>query len=187
MDLLKEHDLSLSMLSLLENYVLLSALFPSSFLTVPLLFIPKSWCHLWCPCFHELKQMFHLHALVFARDWIIWFCIFGVDMQWNDSEEMACDEAELGPDEFAGKMHYQQKLQEQVKSSWILVLEVGWRWIQLNGWEFFLQQLEMLKHMRKFHLDDQSAILEKVNACVIHFLIHFSSFCSKIKMQTSGQ
>jgi hypothetical protein len=83
-------------------------------------------------------------------------------------------------------MHYQQKLQEQVKSSWILVLEVGWRWIQLNGWEFFLQQLEMLKHMRKFHLDDQSAILEKVNACVIHFLIHFSSFCSKIKMQTSG-
>ncbi|XP_061975312.1 uncharacterized protein LOC133697006 isoform X1 [Populus nigra] len=53
------------------------------------------------------------------------------------NEEMACDEAELGPDEFAGKMHYQQKLQEQ--------------------------QLEMLKHMRKFHLDDQSAILEKLH------------------------
>lgn len=27
----------------------------------------------------------------------------------------------------------------------------------------FLQQLEMLKYMRKFHLDDQSAILEKVH------------------------
>ncbi|KAJ6776962.1 hypothetical protein OIU74_001021, partial [Salix koriyanagi] len=25
------------------------------------------------------------------------------------------------------------------------------------------QQLEMLKYMRKFHLDDQSAILEKVH------------------------
>ncbi|KAG6793334.1 hypothetical protein POTOM_002541 [Populus tomentosa] len=52
-------------------------------------------------------------------------------------EEMACDEAELGPDEFAEKMHYQQQLQEQ--------------------------QLEMLKHMRKFHMDDQSAILEKLH------------------------
>ncbi|XP_012070317.1 uncharacterized protein LOC105632529 [Jatropha curcas] len=52
------------------------------------------------------------------------------------NEEMACDEAELGPDEFSEKMQNQQKLQEQ--------------------------QLEMLKHMRKFHLDDQSAILEKL-------------------------
>ena len=26
-----------------------------------------------------------------------------------------------------------------------------------------VQQLEMLKYMRKFHLEDQSAILEKVN------------------------
>ncbi|XP_057437525.1 uncharacterized protein LOC130729709 isoform X2 [Lotus japonicus] len=52
-------------------------------------------------------------------------------------EEMACDEAELGEEEFAEKMRYQQKLQDQ--------------------------QLEMLKHMRKFHLDDQSAILEKLH------------------------
>ncbi|CAL9014841.1 unnamed protein product [Prunus brigantina] len=51
-------------------------------------------------------------------------------------EEMACDEAELGADEFAERMHSQEKLQEQ--------------------------QLEMLKHMRKFPLDDQSAILEKL-------------------------
>ncbi|KAL4653094.1 hypothetical protein ACJW30_01G246400 [Castanea mollissima] len=51
-------------------------------------------------------------------------------------EEMACDEAELGPDEFTERMHSQQKLHEQ--------------------------QLEMLKHMRKYHLDDQSAILEKL-------------------------
>ncbi|KAK7336080.1 hypothetical protein VNO77_16609 [Canavalia gladiata] len=52
-------------------------------------------------------------------------------------EEMACDEAELGEEEFAEKMCNQQKLQDQ--------------------------QLEMLKYMRKFHLDDQSAILEKLH------------------------
>ncbi|KAL2965289.1 hypothetical protein AAZX31_16G052700 [Glycine max] len=52
-------------------------------------------------------------------------------------EEVACDEAELGEEEFAEKMLNQQKLQEQ--------------------------QLEMLKYMRKFHLDDQSAILEKLH------------------------
>lgn len=33
---------------------------------------------------------------------------------WNNSEELACDEAELGPEEFAEKLHSQQKLQEQV-------------------------------------------------------------------------
>ncbi|XP_021888269.1 uncharacterized protein LOC110807448 isoform X1 [Carica papaya] len=53
------------------------------------------------------------------------------------NEEMACDEAELGPDEFEERLRSQQKLQEE--------------------------QLEMLKHMRKFHLDDQSAILEKLH------------------------
>ncbi|KAI4348318.1 hypothetical protein L6164_009053 [Bauhinia variegata] len=52
-------------------------------------------------------------------------------------EEMACDEAELGEDEFAERMLKQQRLHEQ--------------------------QLEMLKHMRKYHLDDQSAILEKLH------------------------
>ncbi|XP_062151645.1 uncharacterized protein LOC133860031 isoform X2 [Alnus glutinosa] len=57
-------------------------------------------------------------------------------MLWNNREEMACDEAELGPDEFTERMRNQQILQEQ--------------------------QLEMLKHMQKFHLDDQSAILEKL-------------------------
>lgn len=31
-----------------------------------------------------------------------------------DSEEMVCDEAELGPDEFAEKMQNQTNLQEQV-------------------------------------------------------------------------
>ncbi|KAM1519892.1 hypothetical protein ACFX15_022161 [Malus domestica] len=50
-------------------------------------------------------------------------------------EEMACDEAELGAEEFAEKMHSKQQLQE----------------------------LEMLKHMRKFPKDDQSAILEKLH------------------------
>ncbi|KAJ0053936.1 hypothetical protein Pint_03009 [Pistacia integerrima] len=53
------------------------------------------------------------------------------------NEEVVCDEAELGPDEFAERMHSQHIIQEQ--------------------------QLEMLKYMRKFHLDDQSAILEKVH------------------------
>ncbi|KAJ8441574.1 hypothetical protein Cgig2_003080 [Carnegiea gigantea] len=50
-------------------------------------------------------------------------------------EEMACDEAELGPDEFAEKICNQHKLQAQ--------------------------QLEMLKYIREFHIDDQSAVLEK--------------------------
>ncbi|KAI3983471.1 hypothetical protein MKX01_038891 [Papaver californicum] len=52
-------------------------------------------------------------------------------------EEIVCDEAEIEPDELAEKMHFQHKLQEQ--------------------------QLEMLKHMRKFHPDDQSEILEKLH------------------------
>ncbi|XP_057544920.1 uncharacterized protein LOC130824058 isoform X2 [Amaranthus tricolor] len=52
-------------------------------------------------------------------------------------EEKACDEAELGTDEFAKKMHIQHDLQAQ--------------------------QLEMLKYMRKFHVDDQSTILEKLH------------------------
>ncbi|KAF8013121.1 hypothetical protein BT93_I1100 [Corymbia citriodora subsp. variegata] len=51
-------------------------------------------------------------------------------------EEAACDEAEFGPDEFSERMLYQQELQEQ--------------------------QLEMLKYMRRFNLDDQSAILDKL-------------------------
>ncbi|XP_021713799.1 uncharacterized protein LOC110681931 isoform X1 [Chenopodium quinoa] len=52
-------------------------------------------------------------------------------------EEIACDEAELGTDEFAKKMRNQHDLQAQ--------------------------QLKMLKHMRKFHTDDQSAILGKLH------------------------
>ncbi|QCD96630.1 uncharacterized protein LOC114178644 [Vigna unguiculata] len=52
-------------------------------------------------------------------------------------EEVACDEAELGEEEFAEKLLNQKMLQEQ--------------------------QLEMLKYMRKFNLDDQSAILEKLH------------------------
>ncbi|XP_027352155.1 uncharacterized protein LOC113863000 [Abrus precatorius] len=65
------------------------------------------------------------------RDLVIQFYKF------LSKEEMACDEAELGEEAFAEKMHTQQKLHEQ--------------------------QLEMLKYMRKFHLDDQSAILEKLH------------------------
>ncbi|KAL1812212.1 hypothetical protein ACET3Z_022277 [Daucus carota] len=52
-------------------------------------------------------------------------------------EELACEEAELGPDKFAEKLQMQQKLQEA--------------------------QLEMLKQIRNYHLDDQSLILEKLH------------------------
>lgn len=52
-------------------------------------------------------------------------------------EEMACDEAELGAEEFAQKMQTQQKLQEQ--------------------------QLEMLKQMRKHSSEDQSFVLQKLH------------------------
>ncbi|GFP98987.1 hypothetical protein PHJA_002042600 [Phtheirospermum japonicum] len=52
-------------------------------------------------------------------------------------EEIACEEAELGPEKFAERMEMQQYIEEQ--------------------------QLEMLKHMRNFHLDDQSAIIEKIH------------------------
>ncbi|EXC33367.1 hypothetical protein L484_010776 [Morus notabilis] len=63
-------------------------------------------------------------------------------------EEMACDEGQLGPDEYAERMHSQEKLQEQVDS---------------KAESETFQQLEMLKHMRKFALDDQSAILDKLH------------------------
>ncbi|KAF9666224.1 hypothetical protein SADUNF_Sadunf16G0207400 [Salix dunnii] len=69
---------------------------------------------------------------VYENDQDLMICFY----KFVANEEMVCIEAEHGPDEFAEKMHYQQKLQEQ--------------------------QLEMLKYMRKFHLDDQSAILEKL-------------------------
>ncbi|KAF4385730.1 hypothetical protein F8388_010286 [Cannabis sativa] len=52
-------------------------------------------------------------------------------------EEMVCDEAQLGPYEYAERMRRQELLQEQ--------------------------QLEMLKLMRKFDLDDQSTILQKLH------------------------
>ncbi|XP_076896537.1 uncharacterized protein LOC143549529 [Bidens hawaiensis] len=51
-------------------------------------------------------------------------------------EEMACEEAELGPEEYSERFQAQQNLQQQ--------------------------QLEMLKHMRNYGVDDQSAILEKL-------------------------
>jgi hypothetical protein len=38
---------------------------------------------------------------------------------------MACDEAELGPDEFIERMHSQQKLQEQVIFLKLLVNNIG--------------------------------------------------------------
>ncbi|XP_058103178.1 uncharacterized protein LOC131246785 [Magnolia sinica] len=71
-------------------------------------------------------------------------------------EEVACDEAELEPDEFAEKMHAQQTLQEQ--------------------------QLEMLKYMRKFHPDDQSAILES-----LHLQMENANFDNNAAVFTSEQ
>ncbi|CAI0457758.1 unnamed protein product [Linum tenue] len=67
------------------------------------------------------------------------------------SEEMACDEAELGTEEYAKKLHNQQMLQGKASPFW------------KTSFAFILSvQLEMLKYMRKFHLDDQSTILDKL-------------------------
>ncbi|GAY61075.1 hypothetical protein CUMW_206950 [Citrus unshiu] len=71
-------------------------------------------------------------------------------------EEMVCDEAVHGPDEFAERMDSQQKLQEQ--------------------------QLEMLNYMRRFHLDDQSAILEK-----LHHQMEDANFESAASVLSSEQ
>ena len=50
----------------------------------------------------------------------------------NDREEMACDEAELGPDEFTERMHSQQKLHEQVIFLKLVMKKVGQKWILLK-------------------------------------------------------
>ncbi|KAG6400653.1 hypothetical protein SASPL_137494 [Salvia splendens] len=52
-------------------------------------------------------------------------------------EEIACEEAELGPERFAERTEMLRRLEAE--------------------------QLEMLKNMRNFQLDDQSAILEKIH------------------------
>nr|ABR17216.1 unknown [Picea sitchensis] len=54
-----------------------------------------------------------------------------------NQEEMACDEAELGPDAYSEKIQYQQKLQEQ--------------------------QLMMLRQMRELSLEDQRSILKALH------------------------
>ncbi|KAG1331455.1 hypothetical protein COCNU_02G014230 [Cocos nucifera] len=71
-------------------------------------------------------------------------------------EEMAIDEAELEPSEFAGKMLTQQKLQEQ--------------------------QLEMLKQIRKYNPDEQSAILEN-----LHKQLESANFDSSAAVLTPDQ
>ncbi|XP_047955742.1 uncharacterized protein LOC125201608 isoform X1 [Salvia hispanica] len=69
------------------------------------------------------------------RDLIIQFYRFVA------KEEIACEEAELGPERFAERTETLQRLEAESE----------------------LQQLEMLKNMRNFQLDDQSAILEKIH------------------------
>ncbi|CAK9149905.1 unnamed protein product [Ilex paraguariensis] len=71
-------------------------------------------------------------------------------------EEMACEEAELGPEKFAERLHMQEKLQEQ--------------------------QLEMLKYMRNFHLDDQSTILD-----MLHQQIEKANFDSEASVLSVEQ
>lgn len=44
----------------------------------------------------------------------IWYLDSLMFILWNNSEELACDEAELGPEGFAEKLHSQQELHEQV-------------------------------------------------------------------------
>uniref|UniRef100_A0A161ZVD6 Uncharacterized protein n=1 Tax=Daucus carota subsp. sativus TaxID=79200 RepID=A0A161ZVD6_DAUCS len=72
-------------------------------------------------------------------------------LNWNVREELACEEAELGPDKFAEKLQLQQKLQEA--------------------------QLEMLKQIRNYHLDDQSLILEK-----LHQQMEMNNFDSEMSL-----
>lgn len=71
-------------------------------------------------------------------------------------EEMAIDEAELEPSEFAEKMITQQKLQEQ--------------------------QLNLLKQIRKYNPDDQSAILEN-----LHKQLESGNFDSSAAILTPDQ
>ncbi|KAL5724831.1 hypothetical protein ACHQM5_008042 [Ranunculus cassubicifolius] len=71
-------------------------------------------------------------------------------------EEMACDEAGLDPDELVEKRLIQDMLHEQ--------------------------QLEMLIHMRKFHPNDQSAILEE-----LHQQMQKANFDNSVAVLTSEQ
>lgn len=78
---------------------------------------------------------------------------------------MACEEAELGPDGFEHKMEAQRQLHEEVMSASFGENQTKCT-CKFNVLIFkcaLVQQLEMLKYMRKFPLDDQSAILKKVN------------------------
>jgi len=76
---------------------------------------------------------------------------------------MACEEAELGQDGFEQKMKALQQLQEQVMLALVTIRKLSLQGQCLTIRMCLLQQLEMLKYMRKFSLDDQSAILQKVN------------------------
>ncbi|XP_073117326.1 uncharacterized protein [Elaeis guineensis] len=78
-------------------------------------------------------------------------------------EEMAIDEAELEPSEFAEKMLTQQKLQEQLKMN-------------------TLQQLEMLKQIQKYNPDEQFAILEN-----LHKQLESANFDSSAAVLTPDQ
>uniref|UniRef100_A0A453K5P1 Uncharacterized protein n=2 Tax=Aegilops tauschii subsp. strangulata TaxID=200361 RepID=A0A453K5P1_AEGTS len=84
-------------------------------------------------------------------------------------EEMAIDEVELEPLEFAEKMHTQQELQQQVKqkcfysasfdASNLTVLKM-----LITSFWLLLQQLEMLVQILKHCSESQSVILETVCA-----------------------
>lgn len=97
---------------------------------------------------------------------------------WLEREEMACEEAELGPEKFAERMNMQQKLQEQVKDSSISVWDSWERSVLIS----LLQQLEMLNYMRSFPLNDQSAILEKVRWILwCSFIARFYMFSNSVQ------
>ncbi|BAB01086.1 unnamed protein product [Arabidopsis thaliana] len=85
----------------------------------------------------------------------------GLISQFN-REEMACEEAELGQDGFEQKMKALQQLQEQVMLALVTIRKLSLQGQCLTIRMCLLQQLEMLKYMRKFSLDDQSAILQKL-------------------------
>ena len=97
--------------------------------------------------------------------------VWTVMLNWNVREELACEEAELGPDKFAEKLQLQQKLQEAVQiiySRKVSKVCNKANYMKSICWTL-LQQLEMLKQIRNYHLDDQSLILEKVRANLNRF------------------
>ena len=78
----------------------------------------------------------------------------------NGREEMACDEAEVGADEFTERTRTVTGARNIYPNMTTIMLKVYVS--KAPEVNFIFQQLLTLKRTRKFPMDDQSAILEKV-------------------------